>query len=211
VTSSPRIGSASVSAAVGFIACLAAANILTTRFGLVPVGFGLSATAGTFTAGLALGLRDLVQDLLGRAGTLIVIGLGAAVSLLVSAPQIAVASAAAVAVSEVADFAVYTPLRGRAAVGGRRWTLAVTGSNLAGAIVDTAVFITVAFGPAAVPSAMAGQLAGKTWATAGFLLVGWGWRLARLPRHPIHTSHPTGDAPRQAGRADHPAGRQPHR
>ena len=39
-----------------------AANYVTTDYGFVPVGFGLSATAGTFFAGFALAARDAIND-----------------------------------------------------------------------------------------------------------------------------------------------------
>ena len=37
-----------------YIASIVAANWMTTTFGLVPIGFGLLVTAGTFAAGFAL-------------------------------------------------------------------------------------------------------------------------------------------------------------
>lgn len=46
----------------GFLTCILAANYLTTRYGMVSVGFGLTATAGTYFAGLTFVLRDAVQD-----------------------------------------------------------------------------------------------------------------------------------------------------
>jgi uncharacterized PurR-regulated membrane protein YhhQ (DUF165 family) len=147
-----------IAAALGFVASIVLANWLTTRYGFVGVGFGLVATAGTFAAGLALGLRDLVHDGLGRWGVLIVIAVGAAVSYLVADPRIATASAVAVLLSELADFSIYAPLRRRA------WAAAVLASNTVGAFVDTVIFLWVAgfFAWSAVP----GQMVGKVvWAT----------------------------------------------
>ncbi len=183
MTSRHRLG---LAAGAGFIASIVLANYLTTRYGFIPVGFGLTAAAGTIAAGLALGLRDLVQDALGRVAVLVVIAVGAAVSFLVADPFIAVASALAVLVSEVADLAVYTPLRGRVRVGQRRWVVAVLASNAVGAVVDTAVFLAVAFGWAAVIPGMAGQLVGKGWATLAVIAVGMalyrmGWSCATSP------------------------------
>lgn len=63
MTKRVALGSA---AAAGLFAGIVAANYLTTRFGFVPVGFGLAATAGTFAAGVTLALRDAIQDTLGR-------------------------------------------------------------------------------------------------------------------------------------------------
>lgn len=59
------------------LACILAANYVTSRFGLVPVGFGLAATAGTYFAGLALVLRDSLQDVGGKRWVVAVIAAGA--------------------------------------------------------------------------------------------------------------------------------------
>lgn len=159
-------------AAVGFIATILLANYLTTRFGFVPVGFGLTATAGTFAAGFALALRDAVQDALGRWAVLTAIVVGAGLSFLVADPFIALASAAAFLISELADFAIYTPLRRKSRLGDKRWAGAVIASNLVGAVVDTAIFLGIAFGAAAILPSIPGQLVGKSWATLAYLLIG---------------------------------------
>jgi uncharacterized PurR-regulated membrane protein YhhQ (DUF165 family) len=146
-------------AAAGFVLSIVAANYVTTRYGFVGVGLGLTAAAGTYLAGLALGLRDVIQDGLGRVAVLVVILIGAAVSFAVSNPHIAMASAVAVLVSELCDLAVYTPIKRSG-----KWPLAVLLSNTVGAVVDTFLFLTIAgfFTWAAVP----GQLVGKVvWAT----------------------------------------------
>lgn len=166
-------------AAAGFIAAIVAANYVTTRYGFVTVGLGLTATAGTYFAGFALGLRDLIQDGLGRRFVFAVILVGAAISYAVSDAHIATASAVAVLVSELADLAVYTPLRARA------WPLAVLASNTVGAFVDTALFLVIAgfFTWGAVP----GQLVGKVvWATLVPLGLIYAARSARaVPRNRV--------------------------
>jgi len=105
------------------------------------------------------------------------------------APALAVASATAFLISELADFAVYTPLRGRAAMGGRRWFGAVAASNVVGALLDTVLFLGIAFGVAALtPAALSGQLVGKGWATLALLLAVPLIREAvrrALPRDPV--------------------------
>ena len=165
--------SAGLFAAASFIATIVLANYVTTRFGFIPVGFGLAATAGTFAAGLALALRDVIQDLLGRRAVTAVIVAGAALSFLIADPFIAIASAVAFLLSELADFAVYTPLRRRSRLGNRRWAAAVVASNAVGALVDTVIFLGIAFGAAAIMPGVPGQLVGKTWATLAFLAAGW--------------------------------------
>lgn len=156
----------------GLFAGIVAANYATTRYGFVPVGFGLSATAGTFAAGVTLALRDGIQDIFGRWAILVVIVAGTALSFLVADPAVALASAVAFLLAELLNFAVYTPLRERSRLGDKRWALAVASSNLAGAIADTAVFIGIAFGVTAIMSAMPGQLVGKAWATVIYLVIG---------------------------------------
>ena len=159
-------------AALVLLGSVVAANWATTRFGFVPVGFGLKATAGTFFAGLALAARDATQDALGKVGMLIVVAIGIFISYLIADPLISLASAAAFGVAELLNFAVYTPLRERSRLGDRRWAVAVTSSSIVGALADTAIFLGIAFGWATVAPAMVGQLVGKLWATVLYLVAG---------------------------------------
>ena len=138
--------------AAGYILTIFGANWAIATFGLVPVGFGLMAPAGVYFAGLAFTLRDLAQETLGRYWTLAAVIAGAGLSALVS-PQFAVASGAAFLVSELADMAVYTPLRERG-----RWLTAVAASNTVGLAVDSALFLWLAFGSLEF---LAGQVVGK--------------------------------------------------
>lgn len=141
----------------GFLATILAANYVTTKHGLIPVGFGLMATAGTYFAGLAFVLRDAVQDTWGRWWTLVVIAGGGALSFAVAAPFIALASGAAFLLSELSDLLVYTPLRNRG------YIRAAVASNIVGSFVDTIVFLTIAgFG---LREALAGQIVGKLTVT----------------------------------------------
>lgn len=159
-----------------YIGTIFAANWALQRYGFVPVGFGLLAPAGVFFAGAAFVLRDLVQESLGWRWTVAAILAGAALSALVSR-QLALASGAAFLLSEMADFAVYTPLRERG------WVRAVIASNAVGAVVDTVLFLSIA-GFGITGQVFAGQLVGKAlWATLGFVAVGAVVRRALLPRH----------------------------
>ena len=158
---------------VGYVLTIPLANWAITTFGLVPVGFGLLAPAGVYFAGLAFTLRDLTQEALGRTWTLAAIGCGALLSLAVSDPFVAGASAVAFLVSELLDFAVYQPLRER------RWLTAVAASNAVGLVVDSALFLWLAFGSL---DFLAGQIVGKAWITLLAVAVLW-WvrnRHARL-------------------------------
>jgi uncharacterized PurR-regulated membrane protein YhhQ (DUF165 family) len=145
-------------AIIGYIAALVAANWATSHYGLIPVGLGQTATAGTFAAGAALMLRNVVQDHLGRYAVVIAVLFGSLISALTSAPAVALASGCAVLVSELVDTAVYTPLRKRG------WVRAVLPATLLGALLDTVVFLHLAGLP--VWPQVPDQLVGKAWAVA---------------------------------------------
>jgi uncharacterized PurR-regulated membrane protein YhhQ (DUF165 family) len=161
-------------AALGYIATILAANLMIQHLGLWPVGFGLMAPAGVYAAGIALTLRDIVQVALNRRAVILAILAGAALSYLVS-PSFAAASAAAFLLSELADFAVYTPLERRT------WLGAVLLSNTVGLVVDSIVFLGLAFGSLAF---LPGQLVGKAWMTLLAVLLLAGGKRALLARHP---------------------------
>ena len=122
---------------------------------LVPVAPGVVAPSGVLAAGAALVLRDVVQRCLGVAWGVGAIVLGAALSTLVAPPSLVLASGGAFLLSEFADFAVYTPLQRRGLV------LAVLASSLAGLVVDSLVFLLLAFGSL---DFLVGQVIGKAWA-----------------------------------------------
>ncbi len=143
-------------ALAAYIAVIVAANWAVRRFGLVPVGFGLRAPAAVYAVGLAFTLRDLVQNILGRWVSLGAIVAGAAVSAAVS-PALAAASGLAFLTSELADFLVYTPLLRRG------WIVALVPANLVGCVVDSLLFLGIAFGSFAL---LPGQVLGKAWMTA---------------------------------------------
>ena len=121
---------------------------------LVPVAPGLMAPSGVLMIGLALVLRDLVQRRLGAGFSIAAIACGAALSAVVAPPALVVASAAAFLVSETADFLVYTPLARR------RLITAVVVSSVVGLIVDSIIFLWLAFGSL---DFLLGQVVGKAW------------------------------------------------
>jgi uncharacterized PurR-regulated membrane protein YhhQ (DUF165 family) len=112
------------------------------------------APSGVLMIGLALVLRDLVQRRLGLGWAVAAILAGAALSALLAPPALVIASAAAFLLSELADLAVFTPLQRR------RFLLAVLASSLIGLVVDSAVFLYLAFGSLEY---LAGQIVGKAW------------------------------------------------
>lgn len=157
--------------ALAFVATVVAANWTLERYGLVELPLiGWMAPAGVFWAGLGFGLRDALHEAGGKRWVLSCIAAGAALSWWLSDAvtipgghvSIAVASGIAFALSELTDFAVYSPLRER------RWTLAVVLSNLAGAVVDSALFLWLAFGAI---DAMGGQIVGKALMILPALLI----------------------------------------
>lgn len=122
---------------------------------LVPVAPGLMAPSGVVTVGAALVLRDVVQRCIGIAWGLGAIAAGAALSVLVSPGSLVLASAVGFLLSELADFIVYTPLQRR------RLTLAVLASSITGLVIDSVVFLSLAFGSLQF---LEGQVVGKLWA-----------------------------------------------
>jgi len=121
---------------------------------LVPVAPGIMAPSGVLMVGAALVLRDLVQRRLGVEFGLGAIAAGAAISASLAPPSLVLASATAFFLSEFADFAVYTPLARR------RLVVAVVASSTVGLIVDSIVFLWLAFGSLEF---LLGQIVGKLW------------------------------------------------
>ena len=121
---------------------------------LIPVAPHLMAPSGVLMIGIALVLRDLVQRRLGVEFGIAAIVAGAAISAGLAPRSLVLASAAAFLLSEFADFAVYTPLARR------RLVIAVLASSLVGLVVDSIVFLWLAFGSL---DFLAGQVVGKFW------------------------------------------------
>jgi uncharacterized PurR-regulated membrane protein YhhQ (DUF165 family) len=162
-----------IAALAGFIATIFAANWLIATFGVVTVAPGLLAPAGVFAAGLAFTFRDIVHRQLGPWWTMGAIVIGAACSYAIE-PRFAVASAIAFLTSEFADLAVYAPLERRTTLG------ALTLSNTVGLLIDSWLFLTLAFGSLAF---FWGQVVGKAEMTALAVILLTVGRRALLPRH----------------------------
>jgi uncharacterized PurR-regulated membrane protein YhhQ (DUF165 family) len=157
-----------------FALCIPAANWLIGTVGtkcvpngpcLIPVGFGHMAPSGVALIGLALVLRDLVQRRLGTGWALIAIVAGAALSGFFAPKALVIASAAAFLISELADLAIFTPLQKRGL------TLAVLASSVVGLLIDSAVFLQLAFGSL---DYFGGQVLGKLWMVLAVLpVIAW--------------------------------------
>ena len=167
---------------LGFLACTPLANWMIGHVGtvcvpdgpcLVPVAPSLMAPSGVVTVGVALVLRDVVQRCLGLVAGLAAILLGTALSSLVAGPMLVLASGTAFALSELTDFAVYTPLQRR------HLTAAVLASSILGLVVDSIVFLSLAFGSLTF---LPGQVVGKLWAVLFAVpLVRWLRHVAPTP------------------------------
>src|SRR5262249_27441025 len=121
---------------------------------LIPVAPGVMAPSGVLMIGIALVLRDLVQRRLGVGYSAGAVVAGAALSMALAPPALVIASGVAFLLSEFADLAVYTPLVRRGLVG------AVIASSVVGLVVDSIVFLWLAFGSL---DFLAGQVIGKAW------------------------------------------------
>ena len=121
---------------------------------LIPVAPKLMAPSGVLMIGIALVLRDLVQRRLGFWFAVAAILIGAALSGLVAPAALVIASASAFLLSEFADLVVYTPLARR------RMVTAVVLSSMVGLVVDSIVFLWLAFGSLEY---LPGQVVGKAW------------------------------------------------
>jgi queuosine precursor transporter len=121
---------------------------------VVPVAPGVVAPSGVMMVGFALVLRDLVQRRLGAGISAIAILFGTVASALLAPPNLVLASGVAFLLSEFADLAVYTPLARRQLVA------AVVASSAVGLVVDSIVFLWLAFGSL---DFLLGQVIGKAW------------------------------------------------
>jgi queuosine precursor transporter len=158
---------------LAYAATIPLANFLIGRVGtvcgpdgpcLIPVFPGVLAPSGVLVIGAALVLRDLVQRRAGIPASLACVVGGAVLSAAVAPPALVVASAAAFLFSELADFSVYTPLARRS------FALGVAASCAAGALVDSGLFLWLAFGSL---DHLEGQVVGKVYAALAFLA----WRV----------------------------------
>lgn len=146
-----------------FALCIPMANWMIGNIGtfcvpdgpcLIPVAPGLTAPSGVLMIGLALVLRDLVQRNLGVKWAVGAIIGGAILSAYVAPPALVFASTVAFLLSEAADLAVYTPLQKKGLV------LAVFASSMVGLVIDSAIFLYLAFGSLEF---IYGQIVEKSW------------------------------------------------
>jgi queuosine precursor transporter len=153
---------------VVYLAAIIAANLSVATFG--PTSVYVNAF---LFIGLTLTTRDRLHEhwqgrhLTLKMGTIILTGGLASWLLNQDAGTIAIASVSAFIVAESVDTLVYHRLRHQP------WVAKANGSNLFGALADSIVFPTIAFG-SLMPVVVAGQFTAKV--VGGFcwvLLIGW--------------------------------------
>jgi queuosine precursor transporter len=159
-----------------YVGAAAAANLLIAQFGppAVPV-------VSFLLVGFIITTRDRLHDawqgrrLSVRLGLLI--AAGSLVSYLVNADaaSIAIASAVAFAVSESVNALVYQPMLAR----GVPWLTRVNAGNVPNALLDSLIFVTLAFGFA--PGIIAGQVMAKVLGGALWSMVLAHRRASRRP------------------------------
>lgn len=151
-----------------YVSAVVLANLVTERFGLVTVGFGLLVTAGTYAAGFALLARDFVHRYGGRLWALGAVALGGVISWFTASPALAIASTVAFVGAELIDLFVYVPIRRE-----RGFIQGALVSNVVSAPIDTILFLNLAGFPVTAET-VGGQFVGKVlWATALPLFVYW--------------------------------------
>src|SRR5438876_6780053 len=148
-----------LSLATGYFGLVVLANWLASRY-VVSVGFGRMAPAGVFCIGGVLVLRDWLQQLRGLLWTMPLVYSAGLASWAIgdaagwtSLEKIAVASVVAFTISETVEAVVFTPLRKR------RLTLGVGLSATVGNVLDSYIFLALAFGSQAF---FFGQFIGKS-------------------------------------------------
>lgn len=116
-----------------YIAAIVVANIGFTYIPMIPLPFGEMFAPMSLLVGFVFVLRDFAQKELGHK-VLVAIAVGIGLSYVLADPFVAVASAAAFAISELTDWAIYTaykkPLKDRILI-----------SSAISTPVDSAVFM----------------------------------------------------------------------
>ncbi len=150
---------------LAFLASIPLANYAILNWGticnadtcLVPVWFypKIYAVSSVIVVGFNFVLRDLVQRSLGLKYAILAVLFGSLLSYLVSSASVATASAVTFLISETVNTAVYTPLQRK------NFVLAVVLAGFAGIVVDSAIFLQLAFDSLEF---LPGAILGKMWA-----------------------------------------------
>lgn len=135
-------------AVAAMVVVVTASNILVqfpVQADLGPIHLGEILTWGAFTYPFAFLVSDLTNRYDGpqRARLVVLVGFAVALGLsaYLSTPRIAIASATAFLVGQLLDIAVFSRLRNR------MWLLPPLTASLIGSLLDTAIFFSIAFAP----------------------------------------------------------------
>ena len=175
-------------AVLAMVVVVTASNVLVqfpVQFDLGPLHLGDLLTWGAFTYPFAFLVTDLTNryDGANRARLVVVVGfvVALALSVYLSTPRIALASATAFLVGQLLDISVFSRLRAS-----RNWVLPPLVGSLAGSALDTLIFFSIAFSPAlGFVDGVFGMADGSLGFAAPWLGLG--------PDVPLWTSLATGD------------------
>ncbi|MFI8932571.1 hypothetical protein ACIG3E_33525 [Streptomyces sp. NPDC053474] len=141
-----------------YLACLVAAPVLTTYLGLVPVGPGLAAPAGTAVSALTTWARGAAIDAYGRSVVLLMWLPGSVLAALLAPASLVVATVLAFFATELVTAAAWKALRPHG-----KW--AVAGAVLAaGVVIDIVTYAAIAGLP--IAAVTLGKLVAKVWIAA---------------------------------------------
>lgn len=115
------------------------------------------APSGSVIMGIALVLRNLLQQVAPRGWILGAIILGTIIAAFVAPGALVLGSATSFFFSEMADWGVYSPLRNRFPV------FAVLAAGTVGSVIDSTIFVWLAFGGHL--TLIEGQFIAKIWAS----------------------------------------------
>lgn len=125
---------------VAFLSTIPLANWWLTTFGFYDVPLLGPVASGVVWIGVSFTLRDVLQLYAGKKWIPPALLVGTILSYFVADPFIAYASGAAFLVSETLNWAVYTPLSEK------KFKTAVALSGTVGGIIDSTLFLYIAFG-----------------------------------------------------------------
>lgn len=147
-------------ASIVYVAAMVLANLSVAIFGP-----SVTAINALVFIGLDLALRDWLHVKVSRTAMLSLVLLTGLLTLSLNpaADRIAIASAASFLVAASLDLAIFNVVRGS-------WFRRSNLSNIVGAVADSVVFPTLAFG-AVMPGIIAGQIAAKVVGGAFFALI----------------------------------------
>jgi uncharacterized PurR-regulated membrane protein YhhQ (DUF165 family) len=133
--------------AILYILFILLADILAARW-IVPLFFGLAVPAGVFAIAPIFSLRDGIHERWGRRGAYILIATASIISWGLAVltgstilARVTLASVLSFVVNESLDTEIYQSLRSHSKL------LAILGSNTISSLVDSVLFIWIAFGP----------------------------------------------------------------